>query len=159
MIVLLPSKFLLGYNFETYYCQILFVLLPSKFLLGYNLIRTFTNKILVLLPSKFLLGWNYKERTYYELVIFYKYSIFLKIKTDKSKRCRPSPKRERGLHLWCNYTKAFYFSEGSWTVFLIKVKIVFVFCFEVLLWCWRNTTCGPLNWSALSISLFMLITY
>lgn len=41
---------------------------------------------------------------------------------------------------------------------LIKNKVV-VFIFEVLLWWWRNTTCGPLNWSALGISLFMLTTY
>ena len=93
------------------------VLLPSKFLLDYNLMRIFTFISRVLLPSKFLLGWNYKERTYYVLMMFYKYSSSLKIKTDKSKRCRPSPKRERVLHLWYNYIKAFYFAEGSWTVF------------------------------------------
>lgn len=29
----------------------------------------------------------------------------------------------------------------------------------MLLWWWRNTTCGPLNRSALGISLFMHSTY
>ena len=29
----------------------------------------------------------------------------------------------------------------------------------MLLWGWRNTACGPLNWSALGISLFMRSTY
>ena len=115
--VLLPSKFLLDYNRIAKVGTHRGVLLPSKFLLDYNSSIYFTMHNRVLLPSKFLLGWNYKERTYYVLMMFYKYSSSLKIKTDKSKRCRPSPKRERVLHLWYNYIKAFYFAEGSWTVF------------------------------------------
>ena len=54
-LVLLPSKFLLGYNFEMAKDGIKTVLLPSKFLLGYNLGSGQIRLEIVLLPSKFLL--------------------------------------------------------------------------------------------------------
>ena len=37
-VVLLPSKFLLGYNNKSPFYNLSIVLLPSKFLLGYNII-------------------------------------------------------------------------------------------------------------------------